>query len=474
MAISVPVTYWRALLKKIRRNLKRSERVCELHLCSPSQYEQYPYYKIVSVRNILFVLVLLLLLIFCRGIRQQEKDELEDVLPLDSLLYVKFVEKKYPDLNIADMKQLMHQYNKNETILNERTFDCSAKWDEVILVVMVKELTESFKFLLTSLSQVREIESVLLIFSHSYYDENLNELIRDVNFCRVQQIFYPYSLQVNPNTFPGFDPNDCPYEMNVQQAKKLNCTGVKTPDVNGLFRHPEKAEKKHHWWWTANKVFEDLKFYKTVDTFVVFLEANLYIMEDFLHTLKYMKGVMRVNTNCDFISLSSPTADLELFRKKRANHLDVQFFDPVNHSSVLGFDLFTWKQIVSRYDLFCDVDDYSWSNSLFHMSKEVVGDEKNNFEVLSSTLPRAYNLDAESGILTDNRQQVHAKAYEIIKMQNEIKDDLFPWEFEFHYEYDSEKIHDRNDDIYNGGWSDPRDKKLCSDMTLREKQKDIF
>ncbi|KAJ2952310.1 hypothetical protein O0L34_g4594 [Tuta absoluta] len=487
MAISVAVAYWKAFFKKLRKKLLQSERACDLRLCSPPQlYDKHPgYYRLVRVRNILFVIVMLSLLMYYRGTEHQ-KAKTEDgieaaylrLFPEDSLLYVKFQEKTYPDLNVSGIKQLIHKYNTNETILNKSSFDCSVQWDKVILVVMVKELTQAFKFLLASLSQVREIESVFLIFSHSFYDENLNELIRGVNFCRVQQIFYPYSLQVNPKTFPGFEPNDCPYDMSITAALKKNCTGANTPDAQGYYRHPEKTETKHHWWWTANKVFEDLKFSKTDDAFVVFLESNLYLLEDFLHSVKYMSGAMRSITKSDFISLSSPTPEnfQSLEKSEQSCHLEVQFYNPVHHSSVLGFDLMTWNQIVGNYDLFCDVDEYSWSKSIYHISKRIVSREKYRFKVLSSVLPRAYTLGNEVGILERvTRIEVFAKAFEVVKMQDKISDFLFPWEYAFYYEIDREKkreeVEDFKEDILGGGWSDPRDKKLCFNMTLRKIKK---
>jgi len=36
-------------------------------------------------------------------------------------------------------------------------------------------------------------------------------------FCQVMQIFYPYSMQLYPNVFPGEDPRDCPRNVNRDQ-----------------------------------------------------------------------------------------------------------------------------------------------------------------------------------------------------------------------------------------------------------------
>ncbi|KAI8431474.1 hypothetical protein MSG28_015990, partial [Choristoneura fumiferana] len=77
------------------------------------------------------------------------------------------------------------------------------------------------RHLIVSLAQARDIERTLLVFSHDYYDEEINNLVKTIDFTKVMQIFYPYSIQTHPNEFPGVDPKDCPrdakFEHKVQK-----------------------------------------------------------------------------------------------------------------------------------------------------------------------------------------------------------------------------------------------------------------
>lgn len=66
---------------------------------------------------------------------------------------------------------------------------------------------------IVSLARARGIENALLIFSHDHYDEQINELIQMIDFCKTMQIFYPYSIQTHPNMFPGESPEDCPRDI---------------------------------------------------------------------------------------------------------------------------------------------------------------------------------------------------------------------------------------------------------------------
>lgn len=71
--------------------------------------------------------------------------------------------------------------------------------------------------MIVSLAQVRDISQVLLVFSHDIFDEEINELVQSVDFCKVLQIFYPHSIQTHPHEFPGEDANDCPRNIKKEQ-----------------------------------------------------------------------------------------------------------------------------------------------------------------------------------------------------------------------------------------------------------------
>lgn len=73
------------------------------------------------------------------------------------------------------------------------------------------------RHLIVSLAQARYIESTLLIFSHDYYDEEINDLVQSIDFAKVMQIFYPFSIQTHPHEFPGESPEDCPRDITIEQ-----------------------------------------------------------------------------------------------------------------------------------------------------------------------------------------------------------------------------------------------------------------
>ena len=65
--------------------------------------------------------------------------------------------------------------------------------------------------------QAKDIDRTLIIFSHDYWDDQVNELVESIDFAKTLQIFYPYSIQTHSDTFPGESANDCPRNAKKEQ-----------------------------------------------------------------------------------------------------------------------------------------------------------------------------------------------------------------------------------------------------------------
>ncbi|XP_026321845.1 alpha-1,6-mannosyl-glycoprotein 2-beta-N-acetylglucosaminyltransferase-like [Hyposmocoma kahamanoa] len=316
-----------------------------------------------------------------------------------------------------------------------------------------------------SLEHVRGIQDALVIFSHSYYDVNVNQLIEKIDFCRVLQIFYPYSVQAFPNEFPGLSSNDCPQFMNIRDAEKLNCIGALTPDIHGHYRNPAHSEKKHHWWWTANRVFDNLTSAENHEGLVIFLEDEVYLLEDFLYMALYMDKAARKQNHCEFVCLGFDSGA----RLTGDNMYEAMIttWDSKHYSPALAFDIITWNSIVSHYDLFCGIDDYSWLRSLFYLS--VSRRDAGMFRVISSLVPRAVKLTFNGMFRSVTDYFILEKIFGILDAQKSCVDELFPPYLEIFTDIEMEQ----DEPIFDfaeskGGWSDPRDKGFCLNMTMHK------
>uniref|UniRef100_A0A182JQC5 Alpha-1,6-mannosyl-glycoprotein 2-beta-N-acetylglucosaminyltransferase n=1 Tax=Anopheles christyi TaxID=43041 RepID=A0A182JQC5_9DIPT len=200
---------------------------------------------------------------------------------------------------------MIHRYNDLQTVLNEDIYG-PLQNDSVIIVVQVHKRITYLRHLIVSLAQARGISRTLLVFSHDYYDDDINDLVQSIDFCKVIQIFYPFSIQTHPNEFPGADPGDCPRDIKKEQALLRKCNNALHPDLYGHYREAKFTQTKHHWWWKANRVFDQLEVTKYHTGMMVFLEEDHYVAEDFLYILELMfRKSQDLCPKCNILSLGT-------------------------------------------------------------------------------------------------------------------------------------------------------------------------
>lgn len=353
------------------------------------------------------------------------------------------------------IKDKMKQYNDKQNVLNEEIHGPLTN-DSLVIVVQVHSRIIYLKYLIESLAKAKYINDVLLIFSHDVYEENMNQLIQNIAFCKVMQIFLPFSVQANPNVFPGNDPNDCPRDVGKKRALELECLGAEHPDKYGHYRESQFTQIKHHWWWKANRVFNSLRITKSYTGLVTFLEEDHYVTEDFIYMLKMMSQKCSEIANCYFLGLG-PHVNLDAYRKFKGA-------DEVKMSSLttnlgLTFNRTTFSKILNCSKQFCEYDDYNWDWSLNYIAQTC------HNTILRSMItggPRVFHT-GECG--THIHKKDCKKDTIILKIQELLASDqnkLYP---------SSIRIIDqpagRTKITENGGWGDTRDHQLCINMTRR-------
>lgn len=82
------------------------------------------------------------------------------------------------------LQNILLKANKAQTIYNRYRFPPLGE-DGLVLIVQVHKRDGYLKQLLESLRVTKGIEKVLLVISHDYYYDDMNALIRSIEFCRV-------------------------------------------------------------------------------------------------------------------------------------------------------------------------------------------------------------------------------------------------------------------------------------------------
>ncbi|CAD0207001.1 unnamed protein product [Chrysodeixis includens] len=373
--------------------------------------------------------------------------------------------------NITDIKRAIQRCNDAQLIHNEDIFG-PVQNDTIIIAIQVHTRLTYLRHLIVSLAQAKEIDRTLLIFSHDYYDEEINALVRSIDFTKVMQIFYPYSIQTHPNEFPGMDPNDCPRDTKFDQAVKLKCNNALYPDLHGHYREAKYTQTKHHWWWKANRIFNQLQSTAGHTGMVVFLEEDHYVAEDFIHMLGLLKSTADKSCpQCEILSLGTYLKTYQYH--VNSDKVEITPWHSSMHNMGFAFNRSVWSNIMELQEQFCAYDDYNWDYSLLHLSQNRPGREK--FKVILCKGPRVFHI-GECGF---HHKKSNCNASTVIskvqKLLVNAKPYMFPTRVSATVTAGGAK-HNKKLVKGNGGWGDIRDQELCANMTRigRQARRNIY
>lgn len=356
----------------------------------------------------------------------------------------------------GEIRDNIKQYNEEQNVINGEIYG-SLSNDSVVVVIQVHNRIHYLKYLIESLSKAQDINQVLLIFSHDIYENDMNQLIQNITFCKVMQIFLPYSIEANPHEFPGNDPNDCPRDIGKSEALNTNCLGAEHPDKYGHYRESKFTQIKHHWWWKANQVFNHLKIMKAYTGLVVFLEEDHYVVEDFLPMLKLMKEKCVKIEDCFFLGLGN---HMKLQRPDIFREAEVVRISPLITNLGLTFNRTTFNKLLGCSKQFCEYDDYNWDWSLNHVVQTCY--ENTMLKSMIALAPRAFHTGECGTHIHKNNCKVEGTIASIQELLKLIKNKLYPSSISI-----DKTIENGKKLTENGGWGDKRDHELCINMTKR-------
>ncbi|EEB09878.1 alpha-1,6-mannosyl-glycoprotein beta-1,2-N-acetylglucosaminyltransferase, putative [Pediculus humanus corporis] len=360
-------------------------------------------------------------------------------------------------LSVSDIKAEIERYNGRQYVHNEDIFG-PLQNDSLIIIVHVR--IRYLRHLIVSLAQARDIDTTLLIFSHDFFNSEINDLIQSIDFCKVLQIFYPYSIQTHPNTFPGPSPNDCSRNMTIEEALKKNCVNAEWPDMYSHYREAKFTQAKHHWWWKANRVFSQLEITRYHTGLVLFIEEDHFLAEDFIHVLNLMKKTQPQNCrNCDVFSLGTyHKVFLRNVYYVYSHRIETSNWISSRHNMGMALNRNIWNEIKKCAINFCTYDDYNWDYSLQIVSNTCL--PKKLF-VMMPRAPRIFHI-GECGF-HHKKKDCEATTF-LNQIQTTLKTSkkyLYPKKLKVH------SLILRRDNVKNGngGWTDLRDHQLCLNIS---------
>ena len=358
----------------------------------------------------------------------------------------KKIDQAEKDLTSLNAEVLL--LNFKQTVHNTDKFGFHNS-NSIIVVVQVHSEIDYFRKLLESLKKVKNIEKVTLVLSLSNNENETNDLVSTIKFCRYLKIIFPYSMDFFPNSFPGHDPNDCSRDTPKHEAIASKCNNAYFPDSYGHYREVKFVQMKHHWLWKLHMVFRGIRVFKDLQQPVAMLEGNHYVLPDFLHCIE--KAVLKKQDRCPtcgFIELGNFGTQQDY-----AVSDQLEIFSWTSTKSGLGFVLLPdfYRQLVEVTDAMCEFDDYNWSWSLQVALSNQLKDRSLILQFKSSRVFRlgsCHTMPTQSCTLNE----------EVEFIENLYRSrPLFPDELQVVSENKSPSISPRP----NGGWGDIRDQVLC-------------
>ncbi|KAK8346524.1 hypothetical protein V6Z11_A07G223500 [Gossypium hirsutum] len=212
--------------------------------------------------------------------------------------------------------------------------------DHITIVLYVHNRPQYLRVVVNSLSKVVGISETLLIVSHDGYFEEMNKIVEGIKFCRLKQIFAPYSPHVFTDSFPG-----------------KHCVG--NPDQYGNHRSPNIVSLKHHWWWMMNTVWDGLKETRGHDGHILFIEEDHFIYPNAYCNLQLLVS-LKPNKCPDCYAANLAPCDVNL-RGEGRNSLVAERMGNVGYA----FNRTVWRKIHGKAKEFCFFDDYNWDITMW-------------------------------------------------------------------------------------------------------------
>lgn len=368
-------------------------------------------------------------------------------------LYEDHVKFKYDTLR--DLTKSVYSSNYKQFIHNAEEFP---KDPELVLVVQVHNRPEYLKLLIKSLEKAEGVQGFLLIFSHDYFSEEINTIVQGITFCKVLQIYFPFSTQLYPNEFPGQDPRDCPRDISKAEAMKIGCMNAAHPDSYEHYREAFVTQTKHHWWWKLHFVFERVHALQGYSGFIVFLEEDNYVLPDIFHYYKLMVAFReKLCPDCDLLSLGNHYK-LNGFAGL-SNKVMTTGWMSTKHNMGMAISRELYYKLMGCNNEYCTFDDYNWDWTLQFLSGTCI---PKPLKVLVAEGSRVLHTgDCGLHQKQDCKPELAARMAE--EEHQKAKEGFFPQVLVLTTaETPVHKPH-----IKNGGWGDIRDHFLCKNYAKR-------
>ncbi|KAM3183819.1 hypothetical protein ACTXT7_009611 [Hymenolepis weldensis] len=338
--------------------------------------------------------------------------------PSSSSLNVSLPIAFYNDTDVKNLTLLwkyIRQINEAHVIRNSDRFG-----DEpplFIIIIQVHNRSTHLMYLIESLRKVRYIEKALVVFSHDFFSPETNRMLEALRFMRFTQIFFPYSQQLFPNSYPGPHPKDC----------------------------HKRSLKRSLLSFVMNKMNISQNFFG----WCILLEEDYVVLPDMLHVLRLTE---QYNASFDIVALGSYETSQSF---NSPDHVYTSTWASPKHNMGMAFKQSLYDRVKHCFKAFCLYDDYNWDWSFSFIDRTCLNPR---LRVLHfKNCGRVFHTGS-CGLHSKGREcdNVEASIKKVMdQTSSRLSQNLFPKSLAV----SPFTVHSAPK--ANGGWSDPRDLGLC-------------
>ena len=100
-------------------------------------------------------------------------------------------------VSVQGLRDIVAEMNKMEVVLNSDKYPVLTSDKGLVIIVQVHRRLGYLRQFIESLRIAHEVEHILLVVSHDYYNTQINKLVQSITFCKVHHVhtlIFPHNL----------------------------------------------------------------------------------------------------------------------------------------------------------------------------------------------------------------------------------------------------------------------------------------
>lgn len=96
--------------------------------------------------------------------------------------------------SVLELQKTIAQLNELEQVFNAERYTDFSSTEGLVIIVQVHNRIGYVRQLIESFKRAKDVDKIILIFSHDYYSKPINDLIKSISFCKVRLRYFIFTF----------------------------------------------------------------------------------------------------------------------------------------------------------------------------------------------------------------------------------------------------------------------------------------